>query len=79
MRQLQADWARRDTHQTCHAFGTVNDGQVLGEDVVCRGWWDTQTSNGARIAERLGIVSFEEQPECRTVAVSRSEREEVTQ
>ena len=62
MRDLARQWAKRDCHQVCHAFGSGDDDELDGEDVACRGWWDTQTSQNARIAERLGCVSFEPLP-----------------
>lgn len=68
MRQLQREWRAADAHQICHAFGvgeTDDDGHeyLEGEDVVCRGFYDTQPpSQMMRIAERINCIEFVEQP-----------------
>lgn len=63
MRELERAWKREDTHQICHHFGVGEGGDeaLSGEDVVCRGFYDTQfirkgTGQMLRIAERLGAI-----------------------
>jgi hypothetical protein len=52
MRALLADCAKRDTHFICHK-ATIN-----GEEVCCRGFYETRTSNLMRIAQRLNWVQL---------------------
>lgn len=46
------DCARKDTHFTCHKTS------IAGQDVCCRGFYENQTSQLIRIAQRLGCVTF---------------------
>lgn len=44
--------ATNDNHFICHK-ATINN-----EDICCKGFYDTQTSNMIRIASRLNMVEF---------------------
>jgi hypothetical protein len=63
MRDLAASWRANDTFQICHAFGVGDfddDGNEMldGEEVVCRGFYDTQPPcQMQRIAERLQAIT----------------------
>lgn len=46
--QLLDECKRKDNHFICHK----------SEDVCCRGFFDTQTSQLIRIAGRLGAIEF---------------------
>jgi len=50
-RKIQA-CVRADSYFVCH------EATARGEDVMCRGWWDTlrDYTNPGRIAGRLGVV-----------------------
>jgi hypothetical protein len=63
-RQVLADCARRDTHFVCHKHGVGDDEELHGEDVCCRGFYDRDpmATNLMRIAARLGVVEFVEEP-----------------
>lgn len=51
--QIVKDCKREDRHFICHK------GSITGNDkLVCRGFYDTQTSQLIRIAERLDLVKF---------------------
>lgn len=43
---------KNDSHFICHK------GSIAGVDVVCRGFYDTQTSQVIRVAQRLNAVEF---------------------
>ncbi len=78
MRDLKRIWRLRDTHQICHHHGIEGDSEEYdpddegaasaitpldGEDVVCRGFYDTQPwGQMLRIADRLGCIVFVSQP-----------------
>ena len=44
---------RNDGHFICHKATIAGD-----EDVCCRGFYDTQSTNLIRIAERLDMIEF---------------------
>ncbi len=45
--ELAKRWAKmRGGHQSCHQYGTTEG----GEDVCCRGFWDTQVTDEVREA-----------------------------
>lgn len=46
---------KADVHFICHKATLKNT------EAVCRGFYDTQTSQGIRIAERLSLVRFVEE------------------
>lgn len=51
--QIIRQCRRDDTHFTCHKA------TLRGEDVQCRGYFDSQPpSQMTRIAERLGVLKF---------------------
>lgn len=52
VREILAECEEQDTHFTCHK-ATIED-----RHVCCRGFYDTRTSQGIRIAQRLGMVEF---------------------
>jgi len=76
MRELKRFWRLHDSHQVCHKFAIegYEDGDepldedappasINGEEVVCRGFYDTQTwGQMLRIADRLGCIVFVPQP-----------------
>lgn len=43
---------KKDTHFMCHK------GTISGEEIVCRGFYDSQTSQMIRIAGRLNMIEF---------------------
>lgn len=43
---------KKDNHFICHKA------TIKGEDVCCKGFYDTQTSNMIRISQRLNMVKF---------------------
>ena len=43
---------KNDNHFTCHK-ATINN-----EDVCCKGFYDSQTSNMIRISQRMNMVEF---------------------
>jgi hypothetical protein len=59
-KQVLRDCARRDTHFICHKHGHGAGGELAGEDVCCRGFYDANPmrTNLMRIAHRLGAVEF---------------------
>ena len=69
MRELSEAWRAQDTHQICHAFGhgeVDDDGNevLVGEEVVCRGFFDTQPHGQLlRIAGRINCIEFVDPPE----------------
>lgn len=44
------DCARNDTHFICH------EGTIAGEDICCRAFYNTGTSNLIRISQRLNMI-----------------------
>jgi len=50
--EVLAECKRRDSHFICHKA------TLLNQDVCCRGFFDTQTSQLIRIAGRLGAIEF---------------------
>jgi hypothetical protein len=52
MAEILRNCRRDDKHFICHK------GSIAGRDVCCRGFYDTQTSQLMRIAQRLGMVKF---------------------
>jgi hypothetical protein len=57
-KQILRDCRRRDVHFICHKSSIHGDGETC-----CRGFYDTQTSQLIRIAQRLGVVKFIDVPE----------------
>lgn len=54
MRQIIATCREQGTHFSCH-LGTIAGGQ----DVWCRGWWESQEDPEIRaLAEAMGVVEF---------------------
>lgn len=51
-RELLADTRKRDTHFICHKAS------INGDDICCKGFYETETSNLIRIAQRLRMVQF---------------------
>ena len=49
---ILSDCARNDNHFTCHKATIEN------EDICCRGFYETQSSNMIRISQRLNMVEF---------------------
>lgn len=52
MANILEECARNNTHFICH------EASMNGQDVCCKGFYDTQTSNMMRIAQRLKMVAF---------------------
>jgi hypothetical protein len=52
MRNILQGCRQQDIHFVCHKAS------IAGRDVCCRGFYDTQTSQMIRIAERLNMVEF---------------------
>lgn len=52
MKQILKDCRESDSHFICHKA------TIAGKDVCCRGFYDTQTSQGIRIAQRLRMVEM---------------------
>lgn len=52
VREILNDCKREGRHFTCHKA------TMQGRDVCCRSFYDTRTSNMARIAQRLRMVEF---------------------
>lgn len=50
MASILNDCKNNDTHFICHK------GTIAGENVVCKGFFDTQTSQMIRIAGRLNMI-----------------------
>lgn len=77
-REILADCARRDTHFICHKHGYGDEGELLGEDVCCRGFYDADPgrTNLMRIAGRLGMVEFVQVAPPRTQHVPNRSTEE---
>jgi hypothetical protein len=50
--EILRDCKRRDCHFICHKAS------MNGEDVCCRGFYETQTSNLIRIMGRLNGIEF---------------------
>ena len=51
-RELLADINKNDSHFVCHKAS------IQGEEVCCKGFYTSATSNLMRIAQRLGMVEF---------------------
>lgn len=49
--------ARNDSHFECHK------GTMVGENIVCRGFFDTSSTNLIRIAGRLGAIDYVDVPD----------------
>lgn len=56
MTQILKECRQQDTYFQCHK------GTIAGKDICCRGFYDTQTSQLMRIAQRLDAVRFVEPP-----------------
>lgn len=57
-RQILRDLARKDNHFICHKA------TIAGLDICCRGDWDARGGGQlGRIADRLGVVEFVEEPQ----------------
>ena len=54
MVQILNECRQQDTHFQCHK------GTIEGKDICCKGFYDTQTTNLLRIAQRLNAVRFVE-------------------
>lgn len=52
MAQILEECEQKNTHFICH------EASAKDEDVCCSGFYDTQTSNLMRIAQRLNMVKF---------------------
>jgi hypothetical protein len=52
MADILEQCARDNTHFICH------EASIDSADVCCKGFYDTQTSNLMRIAQRLKMVAF---------------------
>ena len=48
--------ARTDSHFECHK------GTMVGDQIVCRGFFDVSTSQMIRIAGRLGAIEYVNDP-----------------
>lgn len=53
MGQILRDCRRRDAHFICHKATIAGN-----QNVCCRGFYDTQSTNFIRIAGRLGVIEF---------------------
>ena len=51
-RDILSDCRQGDSHFICHKAS------IKGEDICCKGFYDTQTSNMMRISQRMGMVEF---------------------
>ena len=51
-RSVLSDCRKNDNHFICHKAS------IKGEDVCCKGFYDTQTSGMIRISQRLRMVKF---------------------
>ena len=51
-KQVIKDCRRNDSHFQCHK-GTIN-----GDDICCRGFYDSESTNLIRIAQRLNMIKF---------------------
>lgn len=52
VREILAGCKRDNTHFICHKA------TIQGRDVCCRSFYDTQTSQLIRVAQRLNMVEF---------------------
>jgi hypothetical protein len=52
MKEILQDCRRTDSHFQCHKA------TIEGKDVCCRGFYDKQSSNLIRVAQRLNCVEF---------------------
>jgi hypothetical protein len=52
MAEILQECRQNDSYFECHK------GTIEGESIVCRGFYDTQTSQMIRIAQRLNAVKF---------------------
>lgn len=52
VKEILKECRQKDSHFTCHKAS------IAGGDVCCRGFYDTQTSQMIRIAQRLNMVEF---------------------
>lgn len=57
-RNILSDCRKKDNHFICHKFTIAGN-----QDVCCKGFYETQTSQMIRIAQRLNVVEFVELPE----------------
>ena len=46
------DCRKEDNHFICHKA------TIEGDDICCKGFYDSQTSNMMRISQRMGMVEF---------------------
>ena len=51
-KDILKDCQRSDTHFACHK------GTLANEEICCRGFFETKSTNLIRIAERLGVIVF---------------------
>ena len=49
---ILSDCRQNDNHFTCHKA------TIEKEDICCKGFYDSQTSNMIRISQRLNMVEF---------------------
>lgn len=52
-KEILTDCKRDDIHFVCHKSSIADNGNVC-----CRGFYDSQTSQGIRIADRLNLVEL---------------------
>lgn len=52
MGEILKDCRQKDAHFQCHKAS------IVGRDVCCRGFYETQTSQLMRIAGRLNMIKF---------------------
>jgi len=57
-KEVLNDCRKKDIHFICHKFTIAGN-----QDVCCKGFYETQTSQMMRIAQRLNAVEFVDLPE----------------
>ena len=55
--QILAECKRKDSHFICHKA------TISGQNVCCRGFYETQTSNLIRVMGRIGGIEFVNLPD----------------
>lgn len=55
-KEVLKDCVKKDTYFICHKA------TIVGQEVCCKGFYDTQTCNLMRTAQRLGAVEFVPMP-----------------
>lgn len=51
-KEILNDCRKNDNHFTCHKA------TIEGDDICCKGFYESQSSNMIRISQRLGMVQF---------------------